>query len=193
MSYYNISKDEMHEFLTALGFQPMNLPNVVELVYGRIVRMNNYKLSLRIYTAINPSGESRKIGTDAIRLRLFMMLDGQPTAVGKQFRCLRVTTWRKNVSSAIQSVANNLRFCADCGSPMVWRDKKDFWGCVRWHQSGCKGKPIHDPNKPTALPTSFTTKPKVKKEPKAEPKFESCHDYSDEMPWDIDAENEGDL
>ena len=47
--FYAISRDEIHEFLTSLGFQSLTLKGVVELVYGKIVRVGNHRLSLRIY------------------------------------------------------------------------------------------------------------------------------------------------
>ena len=33
-----ITRDEIHEFLSGLGFVPLNLKGVVELVYAKIVR-----------------------------------------------------------------------------------------------------------------------------------------------------------
>ena len=69
--FYAISRDEIHEFLTNLGFQSLTLKGVVELVYGKIVRVGNHRLSLRIYSAVNPNGESREKGTDAIRVQVF--------------------------------------------------------------------------------------------------------------------------
>ncbi len=53
--FYAISRDEIHEFLTNLGFQSLTLKGVVELVYGKIVRVGNHRLSLRIYSAVKPA------------------------------------------------------------------------------------------------------------------------------------------
>ncbi len=82
MSFYSISKEEMHKFLSARGFQPIQLPNTYELVYGKIVNVAGFKLSLRVYTAIEASGHSRAKGEDAIRVQFYYMYEGQPVPVG---------------------------------------------------------------------------------------------------------------
>ena len=35
--FYPITRDEIHQFLTGLGFVPLKLKGVVELVYAKIV------------------------------------------------------------------------------------------------------------------------------------------------------------
>jgi hypothetical protein len=146
MSFYNIKREEMHAFLTGQGFQAMNIPGTVELVYGKIVNHDGHKLSLRVYTAINPSGESRKKGSDAIRIQLYWMFDGKPVPVGKAQKCLRVTTWRKNMTAAIAAHAapENFKTCPACGSPLVQRENgktgEEFWGCSTWIKTKCNGK-----------------------------------------------------
>lgn len=147
MAFQNITATEMSEFLTGQGFQQMTLPGTVELVYGKIVYVGDHRLSLRIYTAINPSGESREKGSDAIRVQLFWMYDGKPTPVGKAQKCLRVPSWRKNLQAAIDAHAQpeQFRVCPKCGSPMVIRhrgsDKAEFWGCSTWVKTKCDGRP----------------------------------------------------
>jgi hypothetical protein len=64
--YYPISRNEIHEFLTSLCFRPLALSGVIELVYAKIVRVGDHRLSLRIYTAVDPGGESREKGKDAM-------------------------------------------------------------------------------------------------------------------------------
>lgn len=147
MAFQNITATEMSEFLTSQGFQQMTLPGTVELVYGKIVYVGDHRLSLRIYTAINPSGESREKGSDAIRVQLYWMYDGKPTPVGKAQKCLRVPTWRKNLQAAIDAHAETDQFqvCLKCNSPMVIRhrgsDKAEFWGCSTWIKTKCDGRP----------------------------------------------------
>ena len=158
--FYAITKDEIHEFLTGLGFQPLALRGVVELVYGKIVQVGNHRLSLRVYTAVNPGGESRGKGTDAIRVQLFakMREDGTEriVPVGRSQKCLRVTTWRENLIKAIQRHASpeHFRLCPVCGSPMVRRNNRTtggkVWGCIFWI-TGCKGKPQDAARTPTAV------------------------------------------
>lgn len=120
----------------------------MELVYGRISYVEGHRVSLRIHTAINPSGESREIGSDAIRMRLFFMVAGQdkPVSVGRPFRCLRVKNWKKNMTEAISAITSkdNLPTCALCKSPMAIRDGREgqeFWGCANYVFTKCKGKP----------------------------------------------------
>lgn len=146
MSFYNITRQEMHAFLTQQGFKAMDIPGTVELVYGKIVNHDGHKLSLRVYTAINPSGESRKKGSDAIRIQLFWMFDGKPVPVGKAQKCLRVPTWKKNMTAAIAAHAapENFKTCPACGSPLVQRENgqtgEEFWGCSTWIKTKCNGK-----------------------------------------------------
>lgn len=147
MSFYNISRDQMEQFLFPQGFQKLELPGTIELVYGKIVKHEGHKLSLRIFSAINPTGESRKKGSDAIRIQLFWMLDGKPVPVGKAQKCLRVLTWKKNISAAIDAHAapENFKTCPACGSPLVQRENgqtgEEFWGCSTWIKTKCNGKP----------------------------------------------------
>jgi len=148
--FYAITREEMHEFLVGLGFLPLALKGVVELVYGKIVRVGNHRLSLRVYSAVNPGGESREKGTDAIRVQLFMRVQSSEketiVPVGRSQKCLRVTSWRENLRKAIQRHATpeNFRLCPACESPMVVRENhatgEEFWGCSRFRLTGCKGK-----------------------------------------------------
>lgn len=144
--YYSITRDEIDEHLSGLGFVPLKLHGVVELVYGRIIRIAGHHLSLRCYTAINPNGESREKGTDAIRLQLFMRVEDGIVPVGRPQKCLRVESWRENVRKAIERAAdpNNFRICPACGSPQVVRQNRssgdEFWGCSLFKFTGCRGK-----------------------------------------------------
>ena len=144
--YYPIRSDEIDQFLTSLGFVPLHLHGVLELVYGKIVRIAEHRLSLRCYTAVNPSGESREKGTDAIRLQLFMRIENDIVPVGKPVKCLRVQSWQDNLRKAIERVADprGFRLCPACGNPMVVRKNKstgdEFWGCTMYRISGCVGK-----------------------------------------------------
>ncbi len=153
--FYAISRDEIHEFLTNLGFQSLTLKGVVELVYGKIVRVGNHRLSLRIYSAVNPNGESREKGTDAIRVQVFHKVKNEEkqdiTPVGRSQKCLRVQSWRQNLGKAIERHADsdNFRLCPACGHPMVVRENRatgeEFWGCSMFRITGCKGKPVAQP------------------------------------------------
>ncbi len=144
--YYNISAAEMQTFMQARGFRLMTVPGTIELVYGKIVKIGEHRLSLRVNTGINPSGQSRAVGTDAIRVQLFYMYDGEPCPVGKSQKCLRVSSWQANLGSAIGNHADptNFTVCPACGHPSVIRKTRDkkrkFWGCVTYFKTHCNGK-----------------------------------------------------
>jgi hypothetical protein len=144
--FYPITQHEIDEFLTDLGFVPLSLTGVVELVYGRIVHVGGHRLSLRIYTAVNPNGESREKGTDAIRLQLFHRCGEQILPVGRAQKCLRVESLRGNITKAIDTIVDphSFRVCPACGNPMVVRRNKstgdDFWGCGVFRITKCKGR-----------------------------------------------------
>ena len=146
MAFQNITATEMHNFLTPLGFKPMKLPKTTELVYGKVIMTRTgLKLSLRVYTAINPTGESREKGSDAIRLQLYWMYQDEARMIGRPQKCLRVPTWRENMTAALdrQGDEDHYRVCPRCGSPMVTREYKgeEFWGCATYHVTKCSGRP----------------------------------------------------
>jgi hypothetical protein len=150
--FYSINRDEIHQFLTDLGFVPLAIKGVIELVYGKVVRVGNHRLSLRIYTAINPNGESREKGTDAIRVQLFCKVrtdtEEQIIPVGRSQKCLRVVSWQQNLRKAINRHADrdNFRLCPACSHPMVLRENsttgEEFWGCSMFRTNGCKGRKV---------------------------------------------------
>lgn len=203
--FYNITRDEMHQHLVGLGFQEMKLPNCVELVYGKIVHLQGHRCSLRIYTAINPNGQSREIGSDAIRLRLYFLVNGEAKPVGRPFRCLRVKNWRENITNATQNITADFKVCGKCGSPMALREGQngEFWGCIMYHSTGCKGKPKEtQTQQPTALPTrqelSEQAKQRASRTPPKGPQRKTLvhppaqpEDHETDLaPWEIDDRNE---
>lgn len=144
-TFHNITADEMNKFMAERKFRRMTIPGTVELVFGKIVNIGEHRLSLRVYTGINPSGESRAKGTDAIRVQLYFMHDGEPAPVGKSQMVKRITTWEKNLDAAIarHSDAEHFRICEACGNPLVERETRDgkrkFWGCVTYFKTKCPG------------------------------------------------------
>lgn len=133
-----ITQDEMADFLAPMGFLPILLPGVSELVYARRQDHDGLTLTLRVFTGIDPNGQSRDKGTDAIRVVLFWRQDdGTITKVATSKRVHRVEGWRKNLASRIESIAVG-PLCT-CGSPMVERKrraltgcKSTFYGCARF-------------------------------------------------------------
>jgi ssDNA-binding Zn-finger/Zn-ribbon topoisomerase 1 len=141
--FYNITEVEMDSFLCPQGFQRMSIPGTTELVYGKLVRHGNHQISMRIYTSIDPTGNSRARGEDAIRVMLFFKYAGEVVSVGKPQKVLRITTWSKNLQKAIDRWDSEFKICPACHHPMVIRkgSNGDFWGCCTWSKTRCSGKP----------------------------------------------------
>ncbi len=136
--YINISIEEMEQFLIPQGFRKIEIPGTVELVYGKRVDTKDLQLSLRVYTGINPDGQSRKVGADAIRVDLFGMVENKPAYLGGSKRVHRVAGWRENLQNRLNNWLDFLpkEKCPECGYPMVLRTAKatgnKFLGCVRY-------------------------------------------------------------
>lgn len=139
--YYNISTEEMNNFLVPQGFSQVTLPGTRELVYGKRVDGNNMKMTLRVYTGIDPSGQSRDVGEDAMRVNLFVKLpSGEIKKLFGSKRVHRVKGWMKNLQSRINDALQQMpqRMCEKCGLPMILREGKSkttgkpysFYGCV---------------------------------------------------------------
>lgn len=147
--FYNIGKDEMDAFLTGQGFRSIAVAGTVELVYAKVVYKAGHRLSLRVLTGINPTGESRAKGTDAIRIQLHFMYDDKPLPVGRPQKCLRVTNWQQNMTKALDTVQSDENYvvCPKCGNPKVIRESEhgEFWGCVTYPKTKCNGRAIYKP------------------------------------------------
>lgn len=138
--YYNISQKEMEDFLLPQGFRPVQLPNTFELVYAKRIDKDNVPLSLRVYTGISPSGLSRDVGADAIRVNLFVRTPtGDIKKIKDTKRVHRVKNWQKNLQTRIAELLEHIpMICDQCGLPMVLKQgisKKtnkpySFYGCT---------------------------------------------------------------
>lgn len=138
--YCNITVREMHEFLTPQTFVQIKLPRTAEIVYARRVDTDGKELSLRVYTGIDPSGNSREKGTDAIRVNLFMRIPARGDApekivlVGGSKRVHRVHGWRENLQKRLDSWLDYLpkETCPSCGLLMIRHKSNggEFLGCV---------------------------------------------------------------
>jgi hypothetical protein len=135
--YVNVTHEEMGPFLTLRhGFQRMNIESVQELVYGKIYYREGTPISMRIYTGIDATGNSRSKGQDAIRLCLFVRdNEGQPKMIGVAKRVHRVKGWRKNLEDRLNNWQELLGpICPVCSNFMILRSqrknrKSKFWGC----------------------------------------------------------------
>lgn len=140
-----ITKQEFEDFVLPLGFVPVKIEGTKELVYGKIVQHTTHKLSLRVYSSINPDGHSRAVGADAIRVALFARKKNQQiTMVGGDRRVHRVVGWRTNLKTRLDKWPEQLGpNCPLCDSPTVYREPdkgkkwKPFYGCSEYPV--CKG------------------------------------------------------
>jgi len=139
--YHNITKVEFENTVVKQwGFHPMSIDGTTELVYGKTTTIHGHTVSCRIYSGINPDGNSREVGKDAIRIQLFVKQNGHPQKLNKTRRCLRVKGWKNNLTNALREEKAKVTQCK-CGALLAHRKKGDFYGCVTYHDTGCKGTP----------------------------------------------------
>jgi hypothetical protein len=142
---------------------PIEFATTKELVYGRRISPKDRRMTLRVFSSIWLSGEARDKGSDAIRVCI-TWLDRQPydewralpedergdvpvmpviRGVGSTAHVKRIDTWRKNLRERILNFDSLLGPVCKCGRPTVERENKTtgkmFWGCVGYHDYGCKG------------------------------------------------------
>lgn len=131
--FTNVTKEEMEEFLFPQGFKLLKLPNTTELVYGKRVDSHGRQITLRIFTGINPNGQSRACGEDAMRTTLFWRdEEGTVRMCGGSKRVHRVEGWRKNLQNRIDRLDELMGpDCPVCNKLMVERrgSKGLFFGC----------------------------------------------------------------
>lgn len=135
--YTNVTQEEIEEFLFPQDFKKIAVSGTSELVYAKRVDRDGLQLSLRVYSGIAPSGQSRSVGTDAIRVTLFMRAaDGKVAMLGGSKRVHRVAGWRANLQKRVSSWEESLpdRKCPKCGNPLVIRKGKngEFYGCTHY-------------------------------------------------------------
>ena len=136
-SYVNITLAEMDEFLMPQGFSKYSvnaLGNVREVVYGKRIDVEGLTLSLRVYTGINLDGNSRDVGSDAIRCNIFWRnSEGDIRKVASSKRVHRVAGWKANLQQRLDSLTIEAR-CDKCSAPMVNRKSKrgEFLGCANF-------------------------------------------------------------
>ncbi len=148
-TFVNVTQSDFEAHFSPLGFVPLVLAGTVELVYAKIVRHNDKTFSLRIYTGILPSGSSRGVGQDAMRLEVWFRKDATdtPVRVGGSKRVNRVGSWFVRLNERINAWLSQLgKDCPACGCPMVERENNKtgdkFWGCSQYRKTGCKGRPL---------------------------------------------------
>jgi hypothetical protein len=112
----------------------VNVPGTLELIFGKRVDQDDVQMTLRVYSSINPTGESRDVGEDAIRVNLFMRTKtGSVHKIGGSKRVHRVEGWRKNLQDRLDNWLEFLpEHTCECGLPMTPRKGVNgkFLGCV---------------------------------------------------------------
>ena len=135
-TFCNVTQGDLEKLLSPLGFKQIQVRGVIELVYAKRVDQGELQLSLRVFSGVNPDGQSRDCGKDAMRVTLFMRdEDGSIHKIGGDKRVNRIQTWRKNLKARLDGWLDCLpKESCECGAPMVPRTGKhgDFLGCVRF-------------------------------------------------------------
>jgi hypothetical protein len=146
-----IKVGEMESLLAHWGFRRITIEGTKELVWAKT--RPEWKIQLRIFSGINPTGESRGCGEDAIRVEVYWVRsNGNPMRIGGSKRVNRTQGWRDNLKSRIKGWRDCLGpkgeivKCPLCGAPMVLREIKNgkntgrnFYGCVFFRENGCRG------------------------------------------------------
>jgi hypothetical protein len=131
--YYNVTEQEMADFLEPQGFKRVAIPGTFELVWGKRVDQDGLQLTLRVFTGI-VAGQSREKGEDAIRVALHWRNEtGKVIQVAGSKRVHRVKNWKDNLQKRLDFWLELMPKdrCAKCGAPMVPRAKgqSKFLGC----------------------------------------------------------------
>ena len=153
--YVNITLDEMREFLVNLPksghfhcYGEGNVPKLddktVEKVFGHVFKMGPGTACFRVYTGINPDGDSRDVGADAIRVYVYYRnANGDTRMVHKARRVHRVKGWRDNLKARLFEAIDGVRRCPKCDAAMAERTSKTeanpgrkFHSCM---EKDCKG------------------------------------------------------
>ena len=153
-TYINITRPEMEAFLTEYregkgigqpgAFRQLRLEGYTQLVYGIVVEYFGCTMSLRIKTGINPDGNSRDVGDEAMHVELWWR-DAEnaiPVRVGTSKRLHRVIGWKSNLKDRLENWQDAApMICAECRRPMKERKGPhgQFMGCMGWKKdrTGC--------------------------------------------------------
>lgn len=75
--YYNVTQEELESYIVPQGFKRIQFPRAIELVYAkRMDYVNGRKISgmpetsMILFSGINPDGNSRLVGRDAMRVEI---------------------------------------------------------------------------------------------------------------------------
>lgn len=143
--FVNVTAEDMAAFLEPQGFSRIQPPKCVELVWRKIVTTpDGHEISLRVFSGINPDGQSRSSGKDAIRVMLFIRTDDYKDVipVGGSKMVKRMANWRKYLGERINKWEESIGPKCECGRFMSLREPgpkqtwKPFYGCTGWKKDG---------------------------------------------------------
>ena len=108
--YANPTAQEMHDFLTAIGMEkdePNQHTVTKEVTYSRMLSRNaeGTKTSIVVFTTIQRNGQTRRRGSDAIRVCLF---DSEYGFIRGTQRVNRTRNWRLNTLKRIEGLEDSL-------------------------------------------------------------------------------------
>lgn len=149
-AFYDVTLDEMKNYLEPQGFQIIENTKIKEYVFGKrvdqLIGDVKRQLSLVVFTGIHrETDRSRGVGKDAIRVSLFMRDEtGDVTFLGGDVRVHRIKTWATNLKKRLDKWLDLLPkdACPKCGMPLVIREtnrsgkKRQFIGCAGWKRGG---------------------------------------------------------
>lgn len=135
-TFVSVSQSDFESFVLPLGFQPLNLPGTKELVYGKRMDCRNHPFTVRIYSGINPDGNSRGVGSDAIRVCLVSRnSNGKVFGCQKDRRVNRTQNWRANLSERLTHFrCDDIAWCPRCDAPAAYskRTGKHYCSAICW-------------------------------------------------------------
>ena len=121
-----ITASEMAGLLEPWGFRLMSIEGTRELVWQKT--RPELEIQIRVYSGIEPTGVSRGVGEDAIRVEVYWIRSPEKVyRIGGSKRVNRTQNWRKSLEQRIRDwkemlgIAGKVVHCPNCGFPMAVR------------------------------------------------------------------------
>lgn len=152
--------EQVERIVLPMGFRPIELPGVEQLVYAKVACVTGRRVSVRVYCPFLSDGFQFSNKFD---VRMFWKLDARVIReVGRELRVWRIDGWDEVLCDYLaafrmgppavvvseggeDSVVEIWRECEKCGRPMWWNaryhDKakgvsvpchKKYWSCAGW-------------------------------------------------------------
>ena len=143
-----ISRTEFEELMDENLFQIWN-PEIISGEYIYSFSWNDDNYLIKIFSSVEAGyNQTRKKGTDAIRLVLFAFYCGKMKPVWTAPKTLRTKNWRtileRKIIMALEKGCDGMDWeCPKCGSPLILRENKEgnakFYGCSAYFDTKCRG------------------------------------------------------